>query len=329
MPMLSLLPLEAPENCNCCSDPLLLRWHGIARTMDFPVTLQVMRDDGIYDEDGEDAFLDDELSIAAALSAAWSTAVAKVRPLFTRVFDVAFSTGNLQAAVDEAAPIMNNLYAGAAPEVEKAIRNTLVTGVNALGSGHNAPGGGGGGGDIPIIDTPSARQFEAAIRAATRYSTNNFFNTQIVPGIMRSIDTAFHSLDAPSLPDLQAEIARHFRTVPYWHLIANVAASRGYHYGYLRTMQARGILGYRFVAVIDGRTSAICRSMNGREFLVADAINLLDGLANDPDPMASKTRTPWVSAETVEGKSSQELANMGVMIPPLHPRCRSTIYPIY
>ncbi|QSY98643.1 hypothetical protein J2J97_31735 (plasmid) [Rhizobium bangladeshense] len=327
--MLSLLPLETPENCNCCTDPMLLRWHGIARKMEYPVTLEVLRDDGLYDEDGEDAFLDDELSIAAALSTAWTAAVAKVKPLFLKVFDVAFSTGNLQSAIDHAAPIMGNLYEGAAPEVEKAIRNTLVTGVNALGSGHNAPGGGGSVGDIPILSTPTAQQFESAIRAATRYSTNNFFNTQIVPGILRSIDAAFHSLDAPNLADLQAEIARHFRTVPYWQLIANVAASRGYHYGYLRTMQARGIIGYRFVAIIDGRTSTICRSMNGREFLVADAVNMLDALANDPDPMAAKTRTPWVSADAVEGKSSQELAKMGVMIPPLHPRCRSTINPIY
>lgn len=321
MPMFNLLPIDGPD-CNCCSDPLLLRWHGLARKMDAHPTLEVMRDDGIKGEDGEDNFLDDELSIAAALAAAWATAVSKVKPMFMKVFDRSFSTGNMQAALDAAAPIMNNLYDDAAPEVAKAVRHTLELGAGQLGAASVSA-------EIPLLTTPSARSFEEAIIKATRYSTNRFFNTQIVPGILSAVDNAFHAPGTLDLASLQADIARHFRTVPYWRLIANLAASRGYHYGYLRVMQQRGIIAYQFVAVIDERTSAICRAMNGKQFLVADAVNLMDGLANDPDPMAGKTRTPWVQPVAIEGKTNTELAAMGVMVPPLHPLCRSTIQPLY
>jgi hypothetical protein len=323
--MLSLLPLDVPEDCNCCNDALNLRWHGVARKLDFDVSMQALKEDGIVEEDGEDAFLDDELAIAAALSTAWATAVDYAKPIILKSIETAYSPGNLQSAIDTVTPTMTSVFDKAAKEVTSAVNSAMGIGTSAMGGG----GAGGSGYDIPLMSTPSARQFEQAIIGATRYSTNRYFNTQIVPNISAAIDAAFHRIDAPSLTDLQAAIAYHFRTVPYWELIANLAASRGYHYGYLRTMQARGIIGYQFVAVIDGKTSAICRSMNGREFLVADAVNLMDGLANDPDPMAGRTRTPWVRAAAVEGQSSADLTRMGVMVPPLHPRCRSTINPIY
>lgn len=316
--MLSLLPLDG--SCNCCSGPDLLRWHGLARKADPDQSRIALREDGIIEEEGEDAFLDDELIIAAALAGAWAEAAAKAKPIILNSID-RYSPGNVQSAVDEVTPIMSSIYDNAAEEVGDAVRSTLTTGIGVGGAGMLS--------GFPVMSTPSAQTFESSIIAATRYVTNRFFNANVVPAIIRSIDAAFDRVDAPDLNAIKQAIAVHFRTVPYWELVANLAASRGYHYGMLRALQARNIIAYRFVAVIDGRTSAICRSMNGREFLVADAVNLLDGLANDPDPMAAKTRTPWVKPEAVEGKSSRDLATMGVMVPPLHPRCRSTIVPIY
>jgi len=108
-----------------------------------------------------------------------------------------------------------------------------------------------------------------------------------------------------------------------------VAASRGYHYGYLKSLEQQRVIGYRFRATVDARTSRVCLSMNGREFLVSSAVNILEGLAEDPSPDAAKTRTPWVKVGDVTGKSAQELTAMGVIVPPLHARCRSTIEPIY
>lgn len=326
--MLSMLPLDLPKGCTCCSDPAMLQWHRVAHRLDPALAAHAMKEDGLRVEDGEDAFLDEELAIAAALSAAWVAAAAKAKPVILRVFDKAYSPGNFQMAVDEVTPIMDRVFDEAAADVTAAVRSSLLIGVGSHAgevSAASAPLANA----LPIMSTPTAQAFEQGIIAAARYTTNRYFNTQVLPAITRSIDAFFNRLDAPNLAQIQLEIAAHFRTVPYWQLVANVAASRGYHYGMLRMAQNQGVIAYRIVAVIDSRTSLICRALNGREFLVAEAVNLMDALASDPDPLAAKTRTPWVKATAVEGKSSRDLAGMGVMLPPFHPLCRTTILPIF
>jgi hypothetical protein len=104
-----------------------------------------------------------------------------------------------------------------------------------------------------------------------------------------------------------------------------VAASRGYHYGLLKSYQQLQNTAYRIVAIIDGHTSSVCRAMNGREFLVTDAVNRMESIADDPDPQAAKNRSPWLKLADVEGKTSAELAAMGFTVPPFHGRCRTTV----
>lgn len=59
----------------------------------------------------------------------------------------------------------------------------------------------------------------------------------------------------------------------------------------LAAYKANGVLKYEYVAIMDERTSEICQSLNGREFLVSEA-----------EP--------------------------GVNLPPMHPNCRSSTIPI-
>lgn len=59
----------------------------------------------------------------------------------------------------------------------------------------------------------------------------------------------------------------------------------------LAAYKANGVLKYEYVAIMDERTSEICESLNGREFLVSEA-----------EP--------------------------GVNLPPMHPNCRSSTIPI-
>lgn len=59
----------------------------------------------------------------------------------------------------------------------------------------------------------------------------------------------------------------------------------------LKTYATGGIVKYRYLAALDERTSTICQTLNGKEFLLKDA-------------------------------------ELGVNFPPMHPNCRSTIVPV-
>lgn len=312
-----LLPIDGVAGCNCCTPAPLLAWHALAHTMSSVLSQVVQKEDKIVDEGGEDAFLGEELSIAAALSTAWADRGGKARDILLDSTRGGFRPTNFQMAVDEASALMETLYDDAAEVVEAAIPATIATGAAAI-SGEAAS----------LIEIISAQRFREGIIAATRYTTNRYFNTFILPEIIKGIDAATFGTEAATLEAIQAAIAVHFRTVPYWQIVANVGASRGYHYGMLKTMEQRGILGYRLQAVLDHRTSAVCRELHGREFLASEGVNVLEALADDPDPQAAKSRTPWVSADIVRGQSSRDLAAMGVLVPPFHPYCRTTLIPI-
>jgi dTDP-4-dehydrorhamnose 3,5-epimerase-like enzyme len=68
--------------------------------------------------------------------------------------------------------------------------------------------------------------------------------------------------------------------VPYWHTVATSASSRAYHYGVIKGGRIQGYTGYKLVAVIDGKTSPICRKLNGKIYDLYKAESLYDDVAN-------------------------------------------------
>lgn len=98
---------------------------------------------------------------------------------------------------------------------------------------------------------------------------------------------------------------------------------------------------YQFVATVDDVTSDICQEMNGKIFTVEDAQNVRDEyLSIDTSdyntaieqlesfsPFVKQTKTGWSAGNKNYGKDNF-LDIPGVMMPPLHPNCRSEIEPI-
>ena len=111
----------------------------------------------------------------------------------------------------------------------------------------------------------------------------------------------------------------------YGKILANNAVQRSYNYGWLVTEQAAGTRVFIFRAVIDKRTSQICRSLNGRKFYVADALRLIERATDPNNPTAAVEVTGWFRAEDVSDLTTQQLVAAGVMVPPLHPHCRSRL----
>jgi SPP1 gp7 family putative phage head morphogenesis protein len=166
--------------------------------------------------------------------------------------------------------------------------------------------------------------------------------------------------DGFSQADITAALANDLtlaqlgRARTYWEVIGTSFANRARTTTQLSAYAEAKVQTYRFVAVIDDRTSQICRYLNNRIFRVKPALARLRKAEELTDPQAIRNALPWVNLKTdshgrlglffdragrsnrvawvdrdtgefTEGLSDDELEAAGVAVPPLHARCRSTI----
>lgn len=151
------------------------------------------------------------------------------------------------------------------------------------------------------------------------------------------------------------------RGKPYWEVVAMSFANRGRTYTQLAAFEDAGVERYRFDSILDQVTSHVCRFMHGRQFTVARAMLRFDEVENASDPEAIADLQPWmrvgsdgdgnqvlfyerggrrrlvaqidepgVGRRDQVGRYSRALSNdqleaAGLMMPPLHGRCRSTL----
>lgn len=111
----------------------------------------------------------------------------------------------------------------------------------------------------------------------------------------------------------------------YWEGLAAVVSTRARTFGAIEGMVEAEIEAFEIVAVMDERTSDICREMNGRIIPVSSAVAVRDRIMTAETPEDVKAISPWVSAPLAATKSSAQLASEGVCMPPFHFRCRTTV----
>lgn len=185
-----------------------------------------------------------------------------------------------------------------------------------------------GAGDTASVDQYFRTRVISGMERAAKYYTNDFFNRQVMPALTASVENELYGVAGSGKAGfnaVRATLDARLKSVPYWRLVANAAASRSYHYGLLKGGASLGRGGYRYEAVIDERTSDVCRILNGREWRISDAIGLIERIAEAEDPDEVKSISPWLRKSDVEGLSNAELENLGVIIPPAHGNCRSTL----
>lgn len=206
------------------------------------------------------------------------------------------------------------------PTTLEAKAGKLVSGA-ALTGAHDVPFG-------PLLsDLDRLRIVNGMIRSA-KYATNEYFNTQVMPSLIDAANSAVLNgagNDLGELESIRGLLDRRLRSVPYWNLVANAAASRAYHFGLLKVGYAAGYQTATFWNPNDERTSTICRAMYGTQWSVGDLVGLADSIANAADVDEVKKITPWLKPSDIAGLDPRQLLNLGVAIPPLHGRCRSKI----
>lgn len=114
-------------------------------------------------------------------------------------------------------------------------------------------------------------------------------------------------------------------------IASNLTTSRLISYGFLSEATVRKVTRYRLNVTMDTHTSKICKSLKGKTFEVSTAYSFLKQVLQITDPDALKTAHPWLKAdkatlEDLRTRPNTELQDKyGVMVPPFHPHCRTTL----
>jgi len=109
----------------------------------------------------------------------------------------------------------------------------------------------------------------------------------------------------------------------YWRGLAATAINRSRTFGEISGYEEAGVATYEILAVMDERTSPVCKFMNGKVFKVKTAAKTRDDIINSPPEMV-KTNHPWLSFKDVQTMTDEQLQAVGFIMPPFHFHCRTT-----
>jgi hypothetical protein len=111
----------------------------------------------------------------------------------------------------------------------------------------------------------------------------------------------------------------------YWRGFAANGMNRSRGFGLLRGYEAAEITVLVIRAVMDERTSEICRNLNGREIPIINASRQRDAMMEAEDPEDVKRIAPWPKLAAIQDVSDAAVLAQGVAMPPYHFHCRTTV----
>jgi len=268
------------------------------------------------EEPGGEEFLPEEIILAGLLGyAVYKTGTKANKTMLKMIKD-----GGVDQ-FDEAVAAVQPLYAEAFdyPGTQTKVSNQLRR-LLSKGSAY--------GGDAKMVfELPQTQQILKDMVGSTKYFTNQYFTDHVVPDLTKIIsDTiaAGGNIDANAYTAVREAMEKRLKNVPYWRIVANASASRGFHYGAVKTGLLNGYQAYKWKSIIDSKTSKICRHLNGKEFWLADAeLQVTRAAMAQGDEI--KYVAPWLRENQIVDKDANELRELGVIMPPAHGSCRSTI----
>lgn len=268
-----------------------------------------------------------ERKLMALAQAAWN----RVWPSARDELLTATTPEQMQAALDRVAPRMRDYV------TDEDADDVATTLVNAYTLGHEAAATkvkrqtGDPGEKLEEVLGPEVYTVrdKAAIEWLERdtlYWVGNAWDEGLGKQIAGAALRAFEAERPETVAKNLATSLAHFNKPDhYWNVVANAAVVRGQTMGSVSGLNRAGAKSYRFQALIDQRTSDICRDMNGKVFTIEQANAHVDRVVAADSPDAMKETWPWVQASAIAGQSTTELAAAGIMMPPLHGNCRSVI----
>ena len=175
---------------------------------------------------------------------------------------------------------------------------------------------------------------EIDIRAINAMRNNFYwvgkeFNKGFSDRLKDIIESAFRGDVARSelAQRLKEEFASELKqSVRYFEGVSDHIISQNQNISTVNQARKYGVKYYKVVAVMDSRTSAICRSMNGRLIPAEHIERQCDNIMNAKDMASKKAAATWAKAP-YNGRSDKMDSNFGM--PPYHFRCRTEIMPAW
>lgn len=175
---------------------------------------------------------------------------------------------------------------------------------------------------------------EIDIRAINAMRNNFYwvgkeFNKGFSDRLKDIIESAFRGEVARSelAQRLKEEFASELKqSVRYFEGVSDHIISQNQNISTVNQARKYGVKYYKVVAVMDSRTSAICRSMNGRLIPAEHIERQCDNIMNAKDMASKKAAATWAKAP-YNGRSDKMDSNFGM--PPYHFRCRTEIVPAW
>jgi hypothetical protein len=126
----------------------------------------------------------------------------------------------------------------------------------------------------------------------------------------------------------------------YYNGLTQNIQTRANGFAKITTYETAGIQNYRIAAIIDNRTSDVCRLMDGTVFPVAAGARLRDRILNMKNPQGIRKTSGWRTAPQIKKlggrqrggkfgkKGTAKLSAAGLGLPSYHFRCRTDIEPV-
>ena len=119
------------------------------------------------------------------------------------------------------------------------------------------------------------------------------------------------------------KIMKDRHTMNHYRMVISNAANKSRNFSRTLTFEEIGVQKLEIVAIIDRKTSDICRTMNGRRIEVKRATSYVrEVMATDPDEVVKKY--PWPKSVPTGVSTENILDEISVTLPPYHGRCRTT-----
>lgn len=103
----------------------------------------------------------------------------------------------------------------------------------------------------------------------------------------------------------------------YWQGYSNFVVTRSREFGHVSAFEVTETEYAVPRAVLDHRTTQICRDMNGRRIKVSECVRVRDALMENEDASKVKEITPFSTAEEISTTKSSDLPS-GAILPPYH-----------
>ena len=111
----------------------------------------------------------------------------------------------------------------------------------------------------------------------------------------------------------------------YFKGLAGTIQNRAANFGRISTFTQAGVATYKIEAVMDQRTSEICRLMDGQTFDIQVAQTYMDDYLGANNKADALKTVQWKSPTDIKGMDESQLAKAGMALPPYHFRCRTVV----